>query len=486
MSSNVNNLSELENVLCDNIKTYDGILHFISVFKTGRFWSLIEAVKSKGWSVSILLFSLVIFRLRGESIHLLHRNTWLDTRIDDNTFYRLMNNSWMDWRKLLLGFAKQFAGHVKSKGGQTTGSVTCFVVDDTDIPKTGKTVEFIGRVFNHVTKQNILGFKLLLLAYWDGKSLISLDFSLHAEKGRKGNYGLNKKELKGRFKKERDKKSPSIIRVRELDEKKTDNTIAMLKRAVKHGFMASYVLMDSWFVNDTILKGVRAIKKGAIHLLGMCKMDNRKYLINDKELNSHQIITKYERKNGKYSRKYKSRYISIVANYKGEPVKLFLIRYNNASKWTLLLTTDLSLSFVEAIEKYQIRWTIEVLFKECKQYLRLGKSQNTDFDGQIADATLTLVTHTILTLHKRFSAYETMGQLYRQTQQNLIELTLWERMLKIFTKMLIEILEVFSIDPDQAMERLMKDEEVGSKLRFILLAIDDYTNNHKKTVVSVI
>lgn len=178
MSSKVNNLSELENILCDNIKTCDGIHHFISVFKTGRFWSLIETAKSKGWGVSVLLFSLVIFRLRGASVNLMQGNASL-TNIDDNAFYRLMNNSWMDWRKLLMGFAKQFTTHVKANGEQTTGNITCFVVDDSDIPKTGKTLEFIGRIFNHVSKQNILGFKLLLLAYWDGKSLISIDFSLH-------------------------------------------------------------------------------------------------------------------------------------------------------------------------------------------------------------------------------------------------------------------------------------------------------------------
>ena len=100
----------------------------------------------------------------------------------------------------------------------------------------------------------------------------------------------------------------------------------------------------------------------------------------------------------------------------------------------MLLTTNLTLSFAEAIELYQIRWTIEVLYKECKQYLRLGGSQNTDFDGQIADATITLATHTILSLQKRFSAYETMGELFRETQQQLLELTLWERLIKVFIK----------------------------------------------------
>jgi len=99
-----------------------------------------------------------------------------------------------------------------------------------------------------------------------------------------------------------------------------------------------------------------------MHVLGMCKIDKRKYLVGNKQMNAHQLITKYERKKGKYSRKYKSRYISLVVDYKGEPVRLFFIQYNRSKKWTLILTTDLTLSFVQAIEIYQIRWSIEVLF----------------------------------------------------------------------------------------------------------------------------
>ena len=41
--------------------------------------------------------------------------------------------------------------------------------------------------------------------------------------------------------------------------------------------------------------------------------------------------------------------------------------------WKLLLSTDTTLSFVRVMELHQIRWTIEVMFKECKQYLRLGQ-----------------------------------------------------------------------------------------------------------------
>ena len=102
---------------------------------------------------------------------------------------------------------------------------------------------------------------MLTLGYWDGKSLIAIDFSLHREKGQKGNYGLSKKEITLQFRKKRDSQSPGYKRVKELDKKKGEVAFSMLKRAVRNGFVATYVLMDSWFVNDYMIKSVRSIKK---------------------------------------------------------------------------------------------------------------------------------------------------------------------------------------------------------------------------------
>ena len=477
MGSKIAILSELESVLCNNEKTNEGVLHFFSAFKIRRLLGSFNAFKSKGIDVSVLLLSLLIFRLRGESIYRMQNRArnFLES-IDDNTFYRLMNNQWMDWRKLLLGFAKQFVWQVKAKGDPVS-ETTCFVLDDTDIEKTGKTIEFIGRIFNHVTRLYPLGFKMLLLGFWDGKTLLATDFSFHREKGQKGTYGLSKKELKSQFRKKRESKSPGHKRALELNMKKGEVAVSMIRRAVKNGFIASYVLMDSWFVNDYMIKRIRSIKKGAMHLLGMCKIDRRKYLVGNKEMNAHQLIVKNQRKNSKYSRKHKSTYISMVVDYKGEKVRLFFLRYNNAKNWTLLLTTDLTLSFVRAIELYQIRWTIEVLYKECKQYLQLGASQNTDFDGQIADATIVLVTHTILSLQKRFSCYETMGELFRETQEKMLELTLWERLIKVFFQMLILMAAILSIDIEEMMEKLMQSDHTSKQLLAMLKALDEFEDN---------
>lgn len=477
MGSKLTNFSELQAILSDDEKTNEGVLQFHSRFNISRLMQPVDVVKVKGYLASALVFVLCIYRLRGFTVWAMHKT--MATRLfkmDENTLYRFMNNEWINWRKLLMGFAKQFKTIVHKHGDQIN-TATYFIIDDTILEKTGKTFEFISRLHNHVKQFWPLGFKMLTLGYWDGKSLIAVDFSLHREKGSQGNYGLTSKERRNQFSKQRKDSTPSMNRVKELDKKKTDVAVSMIKRAVKNGFVASYVLMDSWFTNDYVIKSIRSIKNGALHFLGMCKIDSRKYDIGGKQLNSHQIITRNQRKKGKHSRKHKSEYITMVADYKGTRVKLFYIRYHNAKNWTLILTTDLSLKFTEALERYQIRWTIEVLFKECKQYLKLGACQNTDFDGQIADATIALITHTILTLQRRFEAYETMGELFRETQQQLLELTLWERILKAFIKILRELMEILSLDLEETIEKIMSSNQNGNKLLKMLEILSENPDN---------
>ena len=104
----------------------------------------------------------------------------------------------------------------------------------------------------------------------------------------------------------------------------------------------------------------------------------------------------------------------------------------------MILTTDLSLRYRQAFELYQIRWNIEILWKDCKKYLELGKYQGRDLDGQIADCTIVFIIHQILTLEKRFSYYETIGEVFKGAQEEACILTLWERILAIIYRMINE------------------------------------------------
>ncbi len=165
------------------------------------------------------------------------------------------------------------------------------------------------------------------------------------------------------------------MRKQELDEKKTDMIVKMIKRAAERGLNASYVLMDSWFTCEEVIKSIRKIKRGALHVVGMCKMDKRKFNIDGKELNSVIIVKMYEiRSKIKCSKKYKSQYIVVNAVYKGIPVKLFYVKYKRAKTWTQILKAHTDIGFNRAMEIYQICGTNEVLFNECKQYLSQGNA----------------------------------------------------------------------------------------------------------------
>ena len=86
--------------------------------------------------------------------------------------------------------------------------------------------------------------------------------------------------------------------------------------------------------------------------------------------------------------------------------------------------------FVRAFELYERRWGMEVIFKECRGYLELGKCQSRSYNAQIADTTLCFMMYQMLSLAKRFSEYETMWTLFRTERDRLQVLTLWNRTLE--------------------------------------------------------
>jgi len=106
----------------------------------------------------------------------------------------------------------------------------------------------------------------------------------------------------------------------------------------------------------------------------------------------------------------------------------------------MLVTTDLQMSFTRIMEVYKIRWTIEVFFKECKQYLLLGKCQSQDFDSQIADTTLSMIRYLLLSYYERTHYGTTTGGLFRKLSQAAIE----ENLLADISIYFIELLQIFA------------------------------------------
>lgn len=99
----------------------------------------------------------------------------------------------MDWRRLLNYTVLRFESLLRKNGIKTESEDSCVIFDDTTLGKTGWKLEHITKVFDHVKMNYVLGYKLLLCMFFDGKSSLPFDFSIHEKLGDRGDGGAGKK-----------------------------------------------------------------------------------------------------------------------------------------------------------------------------------------------------------------------------------------------------------------------------------------------------
>lgn len=466
-AKDIQSVEELKKYFSCSTKMVDYLVNLLSFFEFKRVYGALNPLKKRGYDI-INVFPLFIILpfLKHASIHALFKSPSKDLSCaQKDVYYRFKNMEIIPWRKLLLNFVKRFVVIVEKKAQEVNEGKRCLIIDDSLLDKRGKTIEFAGKLWDHVTHSYKLGLRLLLLCYYDGTSNLPLDFSLHREKGKNEQkpYGLTKKQLKEQYKRCRIQDSESDKRAQEVDRSKTDVGIAMIKRALKF-LKVDYVLMDSWFTSERMIECVRSYTKQNVHLIGMMKMGKAKYLYKGKLYDAAELLKKGKREIGiKRCRKIKAGYLIMDVMYKEYRVRLYFSRFGQKGKWHLILTTDTALSYLKAMEQYQVRWTIEVFFKESKQYLNLGGCQSTNFEAQIADTTITMIQYILLTLRKRFDDYETRGEIFRATGEEMLErrlhVRLWE-LLIVIMKIIIETLDVVVEDIDACINRVINSDKL--------------------------
>ena len=191
MEAKIEKISELSKLLSVKTRMSDDLFHLFGKFGIGHLLSRLSLEKQDGVSASELLLSLCLFRIVGESIHSICKHKIYElSNHGKNCFYRMMIRPQMDWRRLMNHFALRYMCLLRKYGEvPQSDTTTCFIIDDTVLEKSGVRMEGISRVFDHMKGRCVLGYKLLLCAFFDGKTTIPFDFSLHQEKGKQGNYG---------------------------------------------------------------------------------------------------------------------------------------------------------------------------------------------------------------------------------------------------------------------------------------------------------
>lgn len=473
------NLSELKALMGNGSTPVAGFLAFVQGKKVKKASAGLEGLKEQGFHAPGVLLVLLLLPLIGLSnVHsFLNSELASLSNAGKDVYYRLKNNPLIDWRKVYFGFVKEFLSKsdpvAPCRAGKDTSkpSPVCFVLDDTIGAKTGRRIEGVGRLFDHVTGRYVLGLKYLFLGFWDGASFIPVDFSIHREKGKnvKKPFGLTIRHLREQFRKTRHEWTPGCNRQKELDTDKISAAIKMLKRAGKNGIIADYLLVDSWFVCDELIKAVVSSRKIG-HLIGQCKNDARKYDYQGRTYSGAQLKVMLKGE-WKRARSLRMRYLQVDVTYKTVPLRLFFTRQHGCEKERLLMTTDRSLCFTDAFAIYTIRWGIEVFFKEAKQLLGLGNCQSTDFDAQVAAATICMMQYTALAHQKRIGSYRTLGGLFRDCKQQAVEALLSERILASIVAMLNTLAELLGFDWQDAIAKVINDTNYERKMRAILNAL---------------
>ncbi len=133
---------------------------------------------------------------------------------------------------------------------------------------------------------------------------------------------------------------------------------------------------------------------------------------------------------------------SAIVIYKGMEVKLFFTKTAKRGSYNILLTTNTALSFEKPYKIYANRWFIEVFFRESKQHLQLVECQSQVFDAQIAATMLGMLQYNLLAVARRFSAYQTSGELFRAIKKETFQLTVREHIRQIIISIVAEIAQM--------------------------------------------
>lgn len=380
-----------------------------------------------------------------------------------DVFYRFLENGSFDWRRIVYRINRQLLDKIILRSDEKKGKdPVCLIIDDTDLPKTGTKIEKMGRIFSHVTHSSLLGFKALFLCRTDGKTQTVLDFSLHGEAGKHPDrpFGMTREQREKQYTKEREETEAVNARIGEYTQSKIQRAIEMVRHAIREGIRFDYLLADSWFTCTDIVKFIKS-RHMYCHYLGMSKMSKTKYGFEKKLLSAKELIKLLQgRKAISYSRRLHCYYGVADVDLAGVRVRLFFCRRGKNASWNCLLTTNTRLDFNEAYRVYSGRWSIEVYFKEAKGLLGLGKSQCRDFAAQVASISLTILQYNILGTVKRFSAYQSIGGLFREaTTQGPLQLSVTERIWGVLQELVRIIAEAFEIDDERVMDTLINRSE---------------------------
>jgi len=396
----------------------DRIGIFFETFHMGTFLNRSGICKVRGTSPLIIVKSIFGLPFYGMNFFRgIVQNTELGFLKD--AAYDILKGSKYNWRKLLLLLSVKISNTIDTLTDKNREKV--IIIDDSPYDKSrSKMVELLSKVYDHCTKRYLKGFRLLTVGWSDGASLVPLDFALLSSVEKKNRYQEITKDI--------DKRSCGYRRRQEAITRSTELLEPIIRRVLRFGIRADYILMDSWFALPKIIQMLSTYVPVICMLKNMYRVF---YEYNGAKLNLDALYRKVKKRAGKARIKASV----IVKMSAGQKVKIVFVRDRSQRGWLAILSTDISLSDEEIVRIYGKRWDIEVFFKMEKQYLDLVKGvQIRDFDGLIAYTTIAMMRYTFLSYEQRLhDDPRTFGELFYACCDEIKDLSLLEALQRIIT-----------------------------------------------------
>ena len=190
------NLGEFQKFIEDDSKTGLCLEDTLKFFDIQRIFGQFESVKQSGIRVTLIMTTLLVMLFyRNRNIHNYfsrQHGKQMDREGSKNPYYDLLGNEHINWRSILYLFAKRYL-NLSGRIAEYCGKIRALIFDDSPIDKSGKKIEAVSKMHDHVSGRFLFGFKIMVCGYWDGNNFIPIDFSLHRERGSELDKARNKR-----------------------------------------------------------------------------------------------------------------------------------------------------------------------------------------------------------------------------------------------------------------------------------------------------
>lgn len=354
--------------------------------------------KSCGISAYEVFQFLLLLVFQGKNLFRFLNSKRKDQAVSKNTYYRFLNETSFNWSRFLLLLAVKVTTVFNSL--TRPERVNVLVLDDSVIKRNrSKAVELLARVYDHVEHKYQKGFTLLTLGWSDGYSLIPTGFNMLSSAEKSNRY----QEISDTI----DHRTNGYKARKESIMQKTDAAILLIENALNAGVKADYVLMDTWFTTEPMLKKILPL---GIDVIGMVKQLKQRYTYHGKQYTLHEL-KKFVSFGGA-----RNIFGSLVVTTKtGIPVKVVFVRNRNKkSECLYILSTNCSLDDAEIVRIYGNRWSIECFFKSSKSFLKLGTEfQSRTYDAMVSHTAIVFTRYTILEwIRRNQNDQKTYGELF--------------------------------------------------------------------------